>query len=816
MTIPTTTIPTTSTTASTNRITIMACTILLLCSRTHAMTSNRPRSSTSTTATTATSNDVRSEDGIGVMRTNRSTSTSVVPNKWKRSAAGYPRRELMMDAVEEQRRVQQLREDMYTSLGLTSPLDQKQNQINNNNNNKINNNNNLNNMNSNKNDNNSNRMTNSNDNSNQWNGKNVVSVTAPSMTPSDTTITNINSSKSVRSTNLNANSSSKVVKKRRGRPPGKKNSISTTTSALKSKMATAVAAANNNTGVKRRRGRRPGSKNKPKVTDLNSISSSSSSNNTNNNVNINKNKDESSGQRYPSSLSSSRGINEDFNMGDDNNNYMDEESDPTMLSNDSNNDNSNSNAPFDRPMSPNTQALQKFYDSDLLTTNQEKLFGYRVQYLVRCEEVHEGLELNLGREPTFVEWAVACGYTSDDLDDVDTLEKLQEYETAEDLRVLRPVAEHSSPADTAEFDPSLTKADKERLGQKDMPIFVGSVTAGTGIGRGKGRAKKPPRQTLDEIIVKDKVLLRVIEELAQLSGRDIQSNDTNTSNNNNNSSRGSTSDFIQDLTIARDAKKTMVKSNMRLVISIARRYQKVGVNLQDLVQEGSLGLMRATEKYDPGRGFKFSTYASWWIQQAVFRAIAYHSRTIRLPVHVHNLLNRARKVRSELQAELGRVPLDKEIAEQLNMTPEKLTKVLLMTRKSVSLEQPRFKQNPKDLGQESEMVIGEAIDGSKISSTASGTTDSSSINDSPESQVDQDLFHADLEEMLTILGNDEKRVIRLRYGMEDGMTRTVSSVSDIMNKPKSWVRSQECRALRKLRRPWYEKKLKEHQNSLTS
>jgi RNA polymerase primary sigma factor len=195
-----------------------------------------------------------------------------------------------------------------------------------------------------------------------------------------------------------------------------------------------------------------------------------------------------------------------------------------------------------------------------------------------------------------------------------------------------------------------------------------------------------------------------------------------------------------------------------------------------------------------------------WIQQAVFRSIAYHSRTIRLPVHIHNLLNRVRKVRSQLESELGRAPTNEEVAESLHMTPEKYNKMLQLTKKSISLELPKYQSNPKDLGHESEDLLGDTIDANKA------VLDEAT----PEVRVDRGLFQDDLKEMLEILDEDERRVICARYGLADGLTRTVTLVAAEMKESKAWVRSQECRALRKLRRPWYEKKLKEHQDALTA
>lgn len=195
-----------------------------------------------------------------------------------------------------------------------------------------------------------------------------------------------------------------------------------------------------------------------------------------------------------------------------------------------------------------------------------------------------------------------------------------------------------------------------------------------------------------------------------------------------------------------------------------------------------------------------------WIQQAVFRSIAYHSRTIRLPVHIHNLLNRVRKVRTQLESELGRAPSNEEVAESLHMTTEKYNKMMQLTKKSISLEVPKYQSNPKDLGHESEDLLGDTIDANKA------VLDEAS----PEVRVDRGLFQDDLKEMLEILDEDERRVICARYGLADGLTRTVTLVAAEMKESKAWVRSQECRALRKLRRPWYEKKLKEHQDALTA
>jgi RNA polymerase sigma factor (sigma-70 family) len=156
-----------------------------------------------------------------------------------------------------------------------------------------------------------------------------------------------------------------------------------------------------------------------------------------------------------------------------------------------------------------------------------------------------------------------------------------------------------------------------------------------------------------------------------------------------------------------------------------------------------------------------------------------------------------------LERDLGRTPTNDEMSEQLDMTTEAYNKMIRLTRQSISLELPKYQQNPKDLGHESEDLLGDTI-------SASSVPDESS----PEKRVDRGLFHEDLCEMLNILEEDERRVISARYGLADGLTRTVTTVAAQMKQSKAWVRSQECRALRKLRRPWYEQRLKQHQDAL--
>jgi RNA polymerase sigma factor (sigma-70 family) len=425
---------------------------------------------------------------------------------------------------------------------------------------------------------------------------------------------------------------------------------------------------------------------------------------------------------------------------------------------------------------PNSIDFGQYHRTRLLTPDEEYSLGTKIQFMDQCEQVHEGLAIAMGRLPSMKEWAEACGYTDED----------PSFLATEADELLRPVG-----SDTM-FD------------DIDPNMFVGNGLAHqSGPGRGRGRVKEtPPHELKDfyddsEYRVQLKAYIKSKRDGSVPRPRRSELRPIN---------RGTPTDFVEVLMAAREAKKRMVQSNMRLVVSIARKYSNVGVSLQDLVQEGSLGLSRAAEKFEPKKGFKFSTYASWWIQQAVYRSIAYHSRTIRLPVHIHSLLSRVRKVKQALQGELGRAPTNEEIAEKLGMSRQKFNKILQLTKRSISLEAPKYQSNPKDLGHESDDLLGDTMSSTNV------------VEDdaTPEKCVDHGLFHEDLKEMMKILNEDEHRVICARYGLQDGLTRTVTTVANQMRQSKAWVRSQECRALRKLRRPWYEKKLREHQNALAS
>ena len=334
--------------------------------------------------------------------------------------------------------------------------------------------------------------------------------------------------------------------------------------------------------------------------------------------------------------------------------------------------------------------------------------------------------------------------------DAEQMEKVYEYLEANHIDVLRVSGDGDGIEELDDVDDSdIVLTDEDDV---DMEKIDLSVPDGISI-------EDPVRMNLKEI---GKVPLLSADEEVELAKRMAEGDE--------------------------DAKKRLAEANLRLVVSIAKRYVGRGMLFLDLIQEGNLGLIKAVEKFDYRKGYKFSTYATWWIRQAITRAIADQARTIRIPVHMVETINKLIRVSRQLLQELGREPTPEEIAKEMDMSVERVREILKISQEPVSLETP--------IGEEEDSHLGDFIQDDNVPVPA----DAAAFT----------LLKEQLVEVLSTLTDREQKVLRLRFGLDDGRARTLEEVGKEFNVTRERIRQIEAKALRKLRHPSRSRKLKDY------
>ena len=333
--------------------------------------------------------------------------------------------------------------------------------------------------------------------------------------------------------------------------------------------------------------------------------------------------------------------------------------------------------------------------------------------------------------------------------DADKIEKIYEFLETHNVDVLRvPELDEADETDEVdENDLAIIEAEEEDLSKIDLTVPEGIGT------------EDPVRMYLKEI---GKVPLLNADEEIGLAQRMEQGDHS--------------------------ARKRLAEANLRLVVSIAKRYVGRGMQFLDLIQEGNLGLIKAVEKFDYRKGYKFSTYATWWIRQAITRAIADQARTIRIPVHMVETINKLIRVQRQLLQELGREPFPEEIAKEMNMPVERVREIQKISQEPVSLETP--------IGEEEDSHLGDFIQDDNVPVPAEAAAFT--------------LLKEQLMEVLNTLTDREQKVLRLRFGLDDGRARTLEEVGKEFNVTRERIRQIEAKALRKLRHPSRSRKLKDY------